>query len=164
MKKIILPVVMGCIFSSFAYYNANSTAGTATNVLKYSLHTTYQTTIPLSASQEVPVNDSKASGTADVSYNKTSHMLTYTVNWQGLTGVPTMSHIHGPAPKGVNAGVKKDLTPVLKKSTEGSFTDSLMIDGSKINEDSLMAGLYYFNIHTPAHPGGEIRGQIELNK
>ena len=25
----------------------------------------------------------------------------------------------------------------------------------------LMAGKYYINIHTPAHPGGEIRGQVE---
>ena len=26
----------------------------------------------------------------------------------------------------------------------------------------LNAGLWYFNIHTAAHPGGEIRGQMDL--
>lgn len=37
-----------------------------------------------------------------------------------------------------------------------------MVDGSAIKEDSLMAGMYYFNIHTAKYPGGEIRGQIEF--
>lgn len=118
--------------------------------------------IPLSPAQEVPANNSTASGTADVTYNKESHMLAYKVNWSGLTGAATMAHIHGTAPKGVNAGVKKDLSPVLAKSMSGSFSDSVMVDGSAIKEDSLMAGMYYFNIHTAKYPGGEIRGQIEF--
>jgi hypothetical protein len=118
--------------------------------------------ITLSASNEVPVNNSTASGTADVKYDKSSHMLTYTVNYAGLTDKPTMAHIHGPAPKGVNAGVKKDLTGVLVKEQKGSFTDSVKIDGSAIKEDSLLSGFYYINIHTPKNPGGEIRGQIQF--
>ena len=118
--------------------------------------------LPLGPDQEVPVNSSPASGTADVTYNKDTKTLTYTVNWNGLTGKPTMAHIHGVAPKGTNSGVKHDLTNVLVKETSGSFTDSVKIDASDIKEDSLLSGFYYFNIHTPANPGGEIRGQIEF--
>lgn len=118
--------------------------------------------IPLSPAQEVPANNSTASGTADVTYNKESHMLAYKVNWSGLTGAATMAHIHGTAPKGVNTGVKKDLSPVLAKSMSGSFSDSVMVDGSAIKEDSLLSGMYYFNIHTAKYPAGEIRGQIEF--
>ena len=118
--------------------------------------------IPLSPSQEVPANNSSASGTADIMYNKESHMLAYKVSWSGLTGAATMAHIHGMAPKGVNAGVKKDLSPVLAKSMSGSFSDSVMVDGSAIKEDSLLSGMYYFNVHTAKYPGGEIRGQIEF--
>ena len=118
--------------------------------------------IPLSPSQEVPANNSTASGTADITYNKESHMLAYKVSWNGLTGAATMAHIHGTAPKGVNAGVKKDLSPVLAKSMSGSFSDSVMVDGSAIKEDSLLSGMYYFNVHTAKYPGGEIRGQIEF--
>ena len=118
-------------------------------------------TLQLSSSQEVPANDSKGTGTADVSYNKETKMLTYTVNYSGLTGDATMAHIHGTAPKGTNAGVKKDLTPVLKKSASGSFVDSVQI-GDQIREDSLLSGMYYFNIHTKKNPGGEIRAQIEF--
>ena len=121
-----------------------------------------KTTFPMSPNQEVPANNSSASGTADVTYNKASKMLTYTLNFNGLTGKATMAHIHGTAPKGTNAGVKHDLTSVLPKETSGSFTDSVKIDASDIKEDSLLTGFYYFNIHTPANPGGEIRGQIEL--
>ena len=120
------------------------------------------TELQMKADQEVPANNSSGSGTADVTYNKDSKMLTYTLNWSGLTGKATMAHIHGTAPRGTNAGVKHDLTNVLKKETSGSFTDSVKIDASDIKEDSLLSGFYYFNIHTPANGGGEIRGQIEF--
>ena len=121
-----------------------------------------KTGLPMGPDQEVPSNKSSGSGTADVTYNKDTKMLTYTLSWSGLTGKATMAHIHGTAPRGTNAGVKHDLTNVLKKETSGSFTDSVKTDASDIKEDSLLGGFYYFNIHTPANPGGEIRGQIEL--
>lgn len=134
--------------------NENAMAATGDAIIKK--------TFPLKSDQEVPVNNSSASGTADVTYNKDSKMLTYTIKFNGLTGKATMAHIHGTAPRGTNAGVKHDLSNVLPKETSGSFTDSVKIDASDIKEDSLLSGFYYFNIHTPAHPGGEIRGQIEL--
>lgn len=118
-------------------------------------------TITLSSSQEVPANDSKGTGTADVTYNKDTKTLIYTVNYSGLTGDAQMAHIHGTAAKGANAGVAHDLTPLLKKTTSGNFSDTVKV-GDKINEDSLLLGLYYFNIHTKKNPGGEIRGQIEF--
>ncbi|CAA9466146.1 MAG: hypothetical protein AVDCRST_MAG96-43 [uncultured Segetibacter sp.] len=118
--------------------------------------------LPLSPKQEVPVNNSSASGTADVSYNKDNQMLTYTINWTGLTDKPVMSHIHGTAPKGANAGVKHDFSGSLPKTASGSFSDSVKVDGVAIKEDSLLGGFYYINIHTPKNPGGEIRGQIEF--
>src|SRR5688572_24654026 len=96
--------------------------------------------LPMKPDQEVPSNNSPASGTADVTYNKDTKMLTYTLNWNGLTDKPTMAHIHGTAPRGTNAGVKHDLTNVLKKETSGSFTDSVRVDGSAIKEDSLLSG------------------------
>ena len=135
--------------------NTNTTAAPSNNIIT-------ATGLPMKADQEVPANKSTASGTADVTYNKDTKMLTYTLNWSGLTDKATMSHIHGTAPRGTNAGVKHDLTPVLKKETSGSFTDSVKIDGSDIKEDSLLSGFYYFNIHTPANQGGEIRAQIEF--
>ena len=119
-------------------------------------------TLDLSSSQEVPANNSAAKGTVDVTYNKDSKTLSYTVKYSDLTDKASMAHIHGTAAKGTNAGVKVDLTPKLEKETSGTFSDSVKIEDSGIKEDSLLSGFYYFNIHTPKHPGGEIRAQIEF--
>lgn len=118
--------------------------------------------LELSGAQEVPVRDTKAYGTMDVSYDKTTRMLQYNIAWFNLTGNPIGSHIHGTAPRGVNAPIKHDFTPLLPKTVSGTFSNSVMVDGVAIKEDSLLLGFYYFNIHTPTFPGGEIRGQIEF--
>ncbi len=118
--------------------------------------------IHLTGAQEVPPKETNAYGTANVSYNKCNKILKYTISWTNLTGEPVGSHIHGTAPKGVNAPVKHDFTSLIPKTTSGTFTNSVMVDGIAIKEDSLLAGFYYFNIHTPKFPGGEIRGQIEF--
>ena len=118
--------------------------------------------LSLSGSQEVPERVTPATGTMNVRYDKGTRMLSFTVNWQNLTVEPIGSHIHGPAPRGVNAGVKFDFTAPLPKTTSGTYNGSVMVDGTTIKEDSLLNGFYYVNIHTATYPGGEIRGQIEF--
>ena len=118
----------------------------------------------LEGSQEVPAKNTKACGTLDVSYNKTTKILTYTITWTDLSGTPVGSHIHGIAPRGVNAGIKHDFTALLPKTTSGKFTNTVLVDEVAIKEKDLLNGLYYLNIHTPLNPGGEIRGQIEFAK
>lgn len=118
--------------------------------------------LDLSGSQEVPVRDTKAYGKADVSYDKKTKMLKYDIAWFNLTGNPTGAHIHGTAPRGVNAAIKHDFFSLIPKTVSGTFSNSVMVDGVAIKEDSLLLGFYYFNIHTPTYPGGEIRGQIEF--
>ncbi len=118
--------------------------------------------IPITGAQEVPPKETNAYGTANVSYNKCNKILKYTISWNNLTGEPVGSHIHGTALRGVNAPVVHAFTDLIPKTTSGTFTNSVMVDGIAIKEDSLLAGFYYFNIHTPKFPGGEIRGQIEF--
>lgn len=118
--------------------------------------------LAISGSQEVPPVTTTASGTMNVSYDKSSKVLSYTVNWQNLTAAPVMAHIHGTAPRGVNAGVKHDFTAPLPKTVSGTYSGTVTVDGMAIKEDSLLNGFYYVNIHTPTYPGGEIRGQIEF--
>jgi hypothetical protein len=171
MKKILQTAIAGslvfCISCNDASNNESAGSDTAmssatTDTMPAAPASAPMTkTLQLSSSQEVPANDSKGTGTADVTYNKETKMLSYKVDYTGLTGDATMAHIHGTAPKGTNAGVAHDLTPVLKKSASGSFVDSVKV-GDKIKEDSLLSGFYYFNIHTKKNPGGEIRAQIEF--
>jgi hypothetical protein len=121
-----------------------------------------KTGLTLTAAQEVPPTTSTATGTFDVSFNKTSNVLNYTVNWSNLTGLPNGAHIHGPAARGVSTGFKHDFSAPLPKTISGTYSGSVVVDGISIKEDSLLMGFYYINIHTPLNPGGEIRGQIEF--
>jgi hypothetical protein len=118
--------------------------------------------LELSTGQEVPPTTSKAYGTMNVSYDKSTRMLTYDITWASLTGIPTGSHIHGTAKRGVNAPIKHDFFALFPKTISGTFKNAVWVDGVAITEDSLLNGFYYLNIHTPTNPGGEIRGQIEF--
>ena len=115
----------------------------------------------LSGDQEVPAKVTNATGTMNVSYDKSTKMLTLSATWANLSADPVAAHIHGTAPRGENAGVKVDFHDQVTSAT-GNFNRSVTVDESAIKEDSLLAGFYYFNIHTPANPGGELRGQIEF--
>jgi len=107
----------------------------------------------LNAASEVPPNDSAGKGTADVTYDTTSKMLTWKVTYSGLTGPATMAHFHGPAEPGKNAGI---LVP-FKDPASGAEGSATLTDAQAAD---LVAGKMYVNVHTKAHPGGEIRAQV----
>lgn len=109
--------------------------------------------VPLSAASSVPPNNSSATGTADVTFDTTTRLLTWKVTYSGLTGPATMAHFHGPAEAGKNAPVVVPI-PNAASGIDGSatLTDTQAAD--------LLAGRYYINIHTDANKGGEIRGQV----
>ena len=107
----------------------------------------------LAAATEVPPNDSKATGTVTATYDTATKKLTWQGTYSGLTGPVTAGHFHGPADPGKNAGVAVPIT-ASSSPFQGSadLTDAQAAD--------LMAGKWYVNIHTDAHKGGEIRGQV----
>jgi Cu/Zn superoxide dismutase len=108
----------------------------------------------LDAAQQVPPNDSKGAGTAQVTFDTETKKLDWTVEYSGLTGPATGAHFHGPAEPGKNAGVAVPFTGDLASPIKGSatLTDAQAAD--------LEAGKYYLNIHTAANKDGEIRGQV----
>lgn len=117
--------------------------------------------IALTGDQEVPAVTPSGSGTLDVSYDKTSKVLTYSATWTGMTDSVTMMHFHGPAAKGENAGV---VFPIhdFTKGTAGTASGTVTLDEAKMKEADLLGGKWYYNIHTKTHPAGEIRGQVEF--
>ena len=111
-------------------------------------------TADLKAGNEVPANDSKGTGALTATYDTASKKLTYTVTYKDLSGPAAAAHFHGPADAKANAGVVvpvKEMTPGTLKG-EATLTDAQAAD--------LEAGKWYFNIHTAANKGGEIRGQV----
>ena len=110
-----------------------------------------------------PQTPSSATGTMDVAYSKNTGILTYKVTWSGLSGNPTLMHVHGLAPVGYAAGVVQTILAAPNPSAfpaSGSYSGTLLVDGVNVKENNLIDGLYYINIHTAANPSGEIRGQI----
>jgi hypothetical protein len=106
----------------------------------------------LSGAQEVPPVETEASGTADITYDTESKELSWTVEHSGLSGDVTASHFHGPAAEGENA---PPVVPIeVSDLSEGSATLE------EAQEADLMAERWYLNLHTAAHPDGEIRGQV----
>jgi len=107
----------------------------------------------LSGSAEVPPNTSAGSGTLTATLDKATNVLSWKLSYSGLTGPATMAHFHGPAMPGSNAGVAVPFTSAANP-IEGSAT----LNSTQVAD--LMAGRWYANVHTVAHPGGEIRGQL----
>ena len=111
-------------------------------------------TATLDAAQEVPPNDSAGKGTADVSFDTESKKLDWTLEYSGLTDEATAAHFHGPAAKGENA----DVAVPIEDAKSGAKGSATLTDAQAAD---LTAGRYYINVHTAAHPDGEIRGQVE---
>jgi hypothetical protein len=110
-------------------------------------------TADLKGSQEVPANDSKGAGSAELTYDAATKMLKWKVTYSGLSGPATAAHIHGPAEAGKDAPVAiKFANPASPIEGSATLTDE--------QAKELEAGKMYVNVHTAEHKGGEIRGQV----
>ncbi|WGS41435.1 CHRD domain-containing protein [Burkholderia sp. JSH-S8] len=109
----------------------------------------------LQPSSEVPPTTSKGSGAVDATYDTLTHTLQWTATYENLTGPVTAAHFHGPAPVGQNAGVQ---VPIPKEGLASPIKGSKELTDTQVTD--LMAGKWYFNVHTKEHPSGEIRGQV----
>ena len=111
----------------------------------------------LAAASEVPPIDSKASGEADVKIDVKDYKLSWTIKHSDLSGIVTGAHFHGPAAAGENADVVVPISGDLISPIKGEAT----LTAEQTAE--LLEGKWYINLHTAAHPDGEIRGQV-MNK
>lgn len=92
-------------------------------------------------------------GTGEVQAMLDGKTFSYSATYSGLTGPVVAAHFHGPAAPGGNAPpvVPAMASPSPIKGT-ATLTDAQITD--------LNAGKWYFNVHTAANPGGEIRGTV----
>lgn len=107
----------------------------------------------LAGANQVPPKPGGGTGTATAQLDPATKVLTYRVEYTGLSGPATAAHFHGPAEPAANAGVVVPFaSPASPISGTATLTDAQVAD--------LSAGRWYANVHTAANPGGEIRGQM----
>jgi hypothetical protein len=137
----------------------------------------------LSGANEAPPNASAGSGTATVTYDPATFMMTVSVDFTGLTGASSVAHIHCCVPgPGTNAGVASP-TPTFpgfpSGVTAGVYANTFNLDapasfsaafvtanGSSVPlaRAALVEAMgrrgAYFNLHSTVFPGGELRADL----
>ena len=113
---------------------------------------TFQT--QMTGAREVPATNTRGVGTVNALVYPSTGAMTFEAVYKDLSGPATAAHFHGPAVAGANAGVVVPAGPAAASPIKGTanLTEAQMAD--------LLAGKWYFNVHTAANPGGEIRGQM----
>lgn len=109
--------------------------------------------VTLSGAQEVPAVTTSAKGTGTLKFADDG-AVSGGVTTTGITG--TAAHIHSGA-----AGKNGPVVVPLQKGTDGAWT---VPAGAKLTPDQqklLQSGELYVNVHSTAHPDGEIRGQLK---
>ena len=140
-------------------------------------------TTTLTGAQEVPPSGSPGIGSALVTLDTVTNLLTVNVSFAGLVSPTIASHIHCCAPPGVNAMVATAV-PTFPGFPLGVTTGTYLMTfdltlASTYNPafiaahggtvagaqaafiTGLLSGQTYLNIHTSQFPGGEIRGQLQ---
>ena len=110
----------------------------------------------LNGASEVPPNGSTATGNATLIFNNTTKKFTITVRHNVVGAISV--HIHVGAAG--TAPANNIVFPLTSLTSPITYTSPVL---TTAQEADLKAGLYYVNIHSPAFPGGEIRGQLSTN-
>lgn len=140
-------------------------------------------TATLTGAQEVPPSGSPGIGSALVTFDTVTNLLTVNVSFAGLVSPTIASHIHCCTPPGANALVAT-IVPTFPGFPLGVTTGTYLqtfdmslassynpafitAHGGTVAQAQaafvagLISGQTYLNIHTSQFPGGEIRGQLQ---
>lgn len=125
---------------------------------------TKKVTVQMSGANEVPAVSTTGTGTAQISYDPDTKMITYQLVWQlGLASATTTNmHFHG-AEDGSDLKSSPPTIGITGFSTASSGTLSGTTRALTSTEEAqLLAGKWYVNIHSSTNPGGELRGNIKF--
>jgi hypothetical protein len=109
----------------------------------------------LKASSEVPPKESPGTGTLTATVDTDTNEFKYHIEFTGLTGAVVAAHFHGPAAEGANA---KPQLPIKTSPITSPIDGKATLTPEQVKD--LVDGKWYFNLHTAANPGGEVRGQL----
>jgi hypothetical protein len=113
--------------------------------------------VPLTGASSVPPVETSGTGTAELTYDPATRVVTWRITYSGLSSPTTMAHFHGPAKQGKNGPV------VIWLTTQGSPPGNPITGQATLTPEQaqqFVAGDWYVNVHTESHPAGEIRGWV----
>ena len=122
----------------------------------------------LDPGQETAAVDSDGEGEAE--FELKNGLVRFELEWEDLTASAVAAHIHC-AVAGVDGGVGVTLFATAQGTdgeVEGSFSGPNAVNSCGWVDladvvAAMVTGGAYVNVHTPAFPAGEIRGQIEAD-
>ncbi|MCB2379499.1 CHRD domain-containing protein [Hymenobacter sp. BT635] len=144
MKHAYMYLALGAV-SLFTACSKNDDEATPAPV------TTTELVATVNSAQQVPTNNSTATGTFAGTYNSSTDQMTYTLTYQGIT--PTAMHIHIGGP---GTGEGQVAIPLTRAASPMTGTVAVTKDQAA----KLLANGMYVNIHSSAYGLGEIRGDI----
>lgn len=116
---------------------------------------TVELTADLSGASEIPPVETRAAGSASVVFETATRQVRWVVQYDGLSAPMSAVHLHGPASPAQNAPI---VVPVAKAGEASPHRGAASLTPQQA--EALLAGRMYVNVHTSAHPPGELRGQI----
>jgi len=143
MKKSYTLLLATALIGTFTACSKEEDAKPAAN-------TTTNLVATINGAQQVPANNSTATGSFAGVYTSSDKKLTYTVTFQGIS--PTSAHIHAGAP-GTNGAVA-----IPFASLTSPITGTVTLTDEQASQ--LLNNGMYVNMHTNAYSNGEIRGDI----
>ena len=109
----------------------------------------------LKTAWEVPAKEGPGHGKVTATFDTDTNLFTYHIEYSDLSGPAVAAHFHGPATETTNAKPQVFIkTTPIASPIDGTAT--LTPEQAK----DLLDEKWYFNVHTAANPGGEIRGQV----
>jgi CHRD domain len=132
---------------------------------------TFTFTAALHGGNEVPAVVTGSAGTATVTLNTTTGVLTYRVEVYNMPVGTTAGHIHVGAagvggPTVINftippGGISNDFALTgTATATDLTLRQAFGIGSWDDFQQALLLGNMYVNVHSTNNPGGEIRGQL----
>jgi len=162
----LTPALVESLLTGRVYVNFHTNAAPAGEIRgQVMLATALHFTADLSGAQEPNPVTTNGAGTGVFVLSSDRSQMDYYLTYRDLSGPLTAGgHIHvgargvsGPVVFGIANGGDPAANAIKGtwKSTDSSPLTPALVD-------SLIAGRFYVNFHTTANPGGEIRGQLDL--
>ena len=108
----------------------------------------------LKGADETPPTASAGQGMVMATFDTATKIFHYDVTYSALTGPALAAHFHVGA-----VGAKGPPTVPVTGSVASPISGTATLTDAQAAD--LEAGKFYFNIHTAANPGGEVRGQVD---